>query len=359
MKTRIVETIATAGSLSDTAFAIDASKENVSLDYNAASEDLAILDYNLNYNALPWQLGDDLVKKVFLTYNGASCTSSEIIQTILAESSPLANANQEPGYNNSNEWIYKPSEFQRTDLPTTSDPCDTRNLPYDQSEGFTITKQFLTAESNIAQLTTQYRYPSYHEVIPANTDDSGTRIYKDGWYTSYVIACKTWDSADPVNNGVAIGQVVYYPLKEEFYINTTGTASTLVNENNDASLPLIPDPEHWTKGVSFEQWMEFLRNNMGKAMTNDPVYFVENQHLVTCELQEAVKKELLKIGSCCDKPEFGMSHIEMWMKLKQKLIASATKFKDCNFKAAQKILESSRATCYMCLYHNGENLNLC
>ena len=67
MDIRIVETMPTSGTLADSRFRVDPSKENISLEYSYGDESLALLDYNLNYAMLPYVMGTDLVKKTFLT----------------------------------------------------------------------------------------------------------------------------------------------------------------------------------------------------------------------------------------------------------------------------------------------------
>lgn len=356
MDIRNVETMPTAGSLSDTAFAIDPNKENISLNYDPTQQDLMLMDTNLNYSVLPWQLGVDLKKKVILTYNGVSCQSGELIQTVVMESDDSASSTQAVGYNNSNGWLYKPANFNLPGpYPTTSDPLDTNNWPYDQSQGITVVKQFLTAQGNPGQFKAYYRAPVMHSFELANAE--GTKIYTDGWYTSYTIAAKTWNAMnlDSITTAVAKGTIVHYPIQNKFYINLTGTHAAVIPDPNNVTIT-IPDTTNWRENPTFPEWMDFLRNNMGPAMTSDPVYFTEQQHLVTADLNKAIKAELLKIGCCCDKKDFGMSTIETWMKLTQKRFGAYVKFNEENFKIAQQIIETTRATCYLCLYHDNEKL---
>lgn len=357
MDIRVVETIPTAGSLSDAAFRVNPDIENISLDYDHEQKDLALIDRNVNYTALPWQLGDELVKKTFLTYNGISCETRQLIQTVVNESADEDSTEQLDGYNNSNQWTYKPSNFRLPGTyPTTSNPLDTANWPYDQSQGITVVKQFLGGESGLVENNYKafYRAPVQHSFELANAE--GTNIYTDGWYTSYTIACKTWTSADAaLTASVSKGQIVYYPLQSKFYLNLTGDSAAPITDPNDA-LNTIPDTTNWRENPTFEEWLAFLKVNMGPAMIDDPVYFSEQQHLVTADLNDAIKKELLKIACSCDSKDFGMSVIETWMKLTQKRVASLIKFNQGVFKTAQKIIETTRATCYLCLYHDNEKL---
>lgn len=357
MDIRTVESIPTAGSLSDPAFRINPNAENVSLDYDYEGRDLALLDTNINYNVLPNGLGTGLVKKTFLTYNGISCETRQLIQTVVLESDSAPISTQAPGYNNSNGWLYKPAQFNLPGgYPTTSNPLDTANFPYDQSQGITVVKQFLGGESGLVpnRYTAYYRAPVQHSFELANAE--GTKIYTDGWYTSYVIACKTYAVIDPLTNGIAPGQIVHYTDNNTFYINTTGTSAALEADPDNAG-GFRPDSVNWAPAPTFEQWMAFLKSNMGPAMSDDPVYFAETQHLVTADLSAAIKSELLKISCCCDSKDFGMSTIDTWMKLTQKRMGAIIKFNDEIFKTAQEIIETTRATCYLCLYH--DNTKLC
>lgn len=354
MDIRVVETIPTAGSLADTAFAVDPDVENISLDYDFTDKDLSIIDTNTNFNALAFQLGTDIVKKTFLTYNGISSETRQLIQTVVMESDSKKDPQnlQNPGYCNSNEWIYKPSQFRIPGpYPTTSNPLDTSTWPYDQSEGITVVKQFLGGQSGLVEnmYTAYYRAPAQHSFQLANAE--GVRIYTDGWYTSYVIACKTWSLLQPESNGATKGQIVYYAPQEEFYMNLTGTGGTLVTDPNNPLL-LIPDTINWQATPSFLNWMDFLRNNLGTAMASNPVFFTENQHLVTPDLNMSIQSELLKLSNECYKSQFGMSDIDIWMKLTQKRIGAYIRFNDELFKSAQEIIETTRTTCYLCLYHN-------
>ena len=181
MDIRVVESLPTSGSLSDPAFRIDGVVENVSLDYDYETRELVLIDTNLNYNALPSNLGNGLVKKTILTYNGISCQTRQLIQTVVMESSSEPSTTQAPGFNNSNEWSYTPSQFRLPGAyPTTSNPLDTANFPYDQSQGITVVKQFLGGESGLVpnRYTAYYRAPVQHKFELANAE--GTKIYTDG-----------------------------------------------------------------------------------------------------------------------------------------------------------------------------------
>lgn len=356
MDIRVVETIPTSGGLADPTYRADASVENVTLDWDNDEGKLSVVDYNMNYSILPWQPYDDVVKKVFLTYNGKECTSGKLIETVVMESSGEFDVNHLPGYANSNQWEYQPSIFHYpTELREMTNFSDYSTKPYDYRHGYTVVKTFLTAQANVSvgdpMYTAFIRQPQMTKFIPANVE--GNKIYTDGWYTSYVCLVRTWDSVDPAVNGASVGDIVHYGPQNKFYINLTGDGGSLIVDPDDASLS-IPDQTNWEESPTFDKWQELMRNNMGPTMVDDPIYFIEDQHLVTVEINAAILAELKKNCSCCDSPQFGVSSIQSYMKLMQKRLGAWVQFNAELYHEASCILESSRKLCYQCLYHPGE-----
>jgi len=355
MDIRIVESLPTSGGLIDPMFRVNPSLENVSLTWDEDTQSLNLVDYNLDYSVLPYQIGTDMVKKTFLTYNGKNCSSGQMVETVLIESSSETDLNQIPGYNNSNEWTYTPSTFTYDPaLQYLTDPADYANMPFDYSQGFTVVKQFLTAQANLTPgtpaYTAFYRAPHLTSFLPANVENN--RIYTDGWYTSYIIACKTWDTLNPAAKRLAKGTILFH--QDKFYINITGAGGALVTDPNDPLLT-IPDTTNWASDPNFEQWVEFLRGYTDATLPGAPVYYVESQHLVTVELNKAILSELKKQCSCCNHPSFGSSSIMPYMKLMQKRLGAYVQFNSEIFHEAQCILESSRGLCQMCIYDNDCN----
>jgi hypothetical protein len=353
MDIRVVESMATSGGLADATYRQDGDIENISLDWDNDNKKLAVVDYNMNYSLLPWQLYTDCVKKVFLTYNGKSCGSGVLIETVVMESNDDDDINQLPDYNNSNQWEYTPSEFNYpSELLEMTDLSDYVNMPYDYREGFTVVKQFLTAQANLAPgtpaYTAFYRAPHLTSFIPANVE--GNRIYTDGWYTSYVCLVKTWTAANPPANGASTGDIVYYEGQEKFYINLNGNGGTLIEDPDDSSL-MIPDPAEWKEDPTFDEWQTLMRNNLGDTSVDDPIYFIETQHLVTVELNSAILCELKKQCGCCESPQFNLSQLATYIKLMQKRLGAWVQFNEELFHEAACVLESSRSLCNMCLYH--------
>jgi hypothetical protein len=356
MDIRVTETVATSGALAETGFRIDGSLETVSLTYDAETDSLNLIDTNLNYALLPEQLYTGLVKKVFLTYNGRSGNSGPLLETVVLESNSSFDDNQIPGYANSNTWSFIPKLFSyRTELLEMTDPDDYTDWPYDQSQGFTIVKQFLTAggmTSPLHNLNGQplykafFRAPTISSFLPANVEHN--HLYIDGWYTSYVCAARTWETL----NSYTMGTIVYYAPAQKFYVNVTGEPGALM-PNPDTSLQyLIPDSTNWKENPNFGEWKTFMQNNLNNASSTDPLFFLESQHLVTFEINAAIKKELINVCSACHHPGFRISQITDYMRLYQKRLGAWIKFNEGMFHESAAILATARKLCYMCLYQD-------
>jgi hypothetical protein len=270
------------------------------------------------------------------------------------QSSPEDDTNQIPGYNNSNQWEYKPSTFSYpTELLALTDISDFTTKPYDYSEGYTVVKKFLTAEANAVPGDHMYtafrRSPTLTSFLPANVE--GGRLYTDGWYTSYECLVRTWATVDPVVNGAGKGVIVYYAPQKKFYINLTGVGGTLVQDPTNTTINM-PDTVNWKPTPNFEEWQTLMKNNLGTPMVNDPIFFIETQHLVTVDINKAILSELKKQCACCDKPQFNMTSMKDYMKLIQKRLGAWVQFNAELYHEASCILESARPLCNLCLYHN-------
>jgi len=354
MDIRVVESLVTSGGLADDTFKSDPDLELISLDWDENNHELTVVDHNLNYHLLPYQLYGDCVKKVFLTYNGKACGSGHLLETVVMESANDDDINQIPGYNNSNEWIYNPSQFHYpNEILHMTNPADFANQPYDYREGFTVVKQFLTAQANVTPgtpaYTAFYRAPHLTSFIPANVE--GNRIYVDGWYTSYVCVVKKWITVDPPTNGASTGDIVFYEPQNKFYINLTGVGGSLIQDPNDPTL-MMPDLVNWRENPTFSEWQTLMKNNLGPVLTGDPIYFIETQHLVTVEINKAILTELKKQCNCCHQPDFNITTLANYSKLIQKRLGAWVQFNSELFLDASCILESSRPLCNLCLYHN-------
>jgi hypothetical protein len=359
MDIRAVESIGTSGLFSNNDYSLDPTLENVSLTYNEDTKILALTDANVNYNAAPILLGTEAVKKVFLTYNGYSSNTGLLLETVVMESNstPDPTGLQGPGYNDSSAWFYDPAKFKLpSELLEMTDPNDWSTYPYDVSQGFTVVKQFLVGEANFGTgpaYTAFYRAPHLTTFQASNTE--GNRVYTDGWYSSYIILAQTYAFKDPQNTGIRTGEILYSETGQEFYMNLTGT--TLQTD------PLFPtahlpenDPINW-RVPTFPEWQNFLRENYTKqALPGALVYYVETQHLVLADLATAIINEVMKTSKDCCTTDFNISYIKTWVKLSQKRYAAYISLQRENFKDMQCIIETTRALCYDCLYHNSEKL---
>jgi hypothetical protein len=357
MDIRLTQTVSTSGVLIDPIYRVDSDISNIDLLWDETNKTLGLVDYNLDYNDLPFQLYDELVKKTFLTYNGKAKDTSSFIETVLTESNSAFDPINAANYANSNEWHYKPSEFQ---YPTTirdlTDPSDYTDKPYDVSRGFTVVKQFLTAGGSIKpgdpMYTAFYRAPQITSFIPANVESN--KIYTDGWYTSYIALVKTWAIFDPVANGVSKGDILYYKDTSKFYISTTGVGSATIPDPADPTKQ-IPNPLDWSTSITFADWTALMKKYLTSiASVNDPIYFIESQHLVTLEINKAITKEVLTQCYSCQTHSFKPHHIADYQRLLQKRLGAWKAFVDGNYDNASCILESARKLCHNCLYHKNE-----
>jgi hypothetical protein len=118
-----------------------------------------------------------------------------------------------------------------------------------------------------------------------------------------------------------------------------------------------PDTTNWKIDPNFEEWQTLMRNNVGPSMIDDPIYFIESQHLVTVDLNKAILGELKKNCCTCTTPTYQLSHIETYMKLIQKRLGGWIQFNSGLFHEASAIIISARPMCNLCLYHQNECLN--
>jgi len=348
MDIRTVETVSTSGGLKDPVYRVTPGVETTSLTWDADAGNLSLVDHNLNYSILPGQLGTDIVKKTFLTYNGKSCPTGKLLETVIIESGNGPDINQIPGFNNSNEWIYNPSTYTMPNgIQDFTDIDQYQTADYIHSHGYTIVKNYLSVGSMLTPGTSTYtafhHAPHYFAVTPANL--VGSKIYTDGWYTSYVCAVKTWLYTNPPVNGASKGDIVYWPAKEEFYINITGVGGTIQVPTSGPDLTPRPDDTNWKASPSFDEWQDLMKTNLGQAMVDDPIWFIESQHLVTIGINKAIRSELLKDCNECESGAFRQSKISMYIKLMQKRLGAWTQFNSGMFHDASNILISARDVC--------------
>jgi hypothetical protein len=272
MDIRIVETLPTSGILADPFYKLDGTKESVTLDWSYVNNSFDLIDRNIDYSRLPVRLAafnsngnvttPGLVKKTFLTYNGISTETGEILETVVAESANTADPNNLPGYINSNEWLYQPANFRVPAELQSSSSNDLLVWPYPFNEGVTLIKTFLNSQSNTVQplYTAYYRRPTLTSFQLANVE--GAKVFTDGWYSSYVIAVKTYSLINPIPTNpltCSNGLILYNDTDKKFYVNITG-ACLPVNLTTLSHLP-NNDIVNWKASPSFQDWVTFLKNN--------------------------------------------------------------------------------------------------
>jgi hypothetical protein len=374
MDIRIVETLASSGVLKDPGLRLDGDRESVSLDWSYRNSTFSVIDRNLNYSLLPFTMGSGLVKKVFLTYNSISYQTKEILETVVMESANGADPDAYPGYNNSDEWIYSPANFRIGVDPSSLASNDLLTWEYPYSEGVTLIKQFLNSESNTDEVlyTSYYRRPTMTSFEMANVE--GSKVFTDGWYTSYVIAVKEYDTLAPTTAILAQapeGVIVYYPEDGLFYVNITGTCLDPAGGGSEVHLP-PNDTVNWRANPTFAEWQTLMRNVLQEITPSmdieepeieqeisplHPIYFIESNHLATPDLNRAILTLLQKTCARCHEDKFNMTHIEDWCRLTQKRLGSFIFFSEERFKESQRIILSSRAHCEAILYGKNCNFN--
>jgi len=340
MDIRSTQSLSTNGLYLNRQYFNDPALEGVSLYWDAESETLQLTDINIKYNVNLYQ---NFYKKAILTYNGFDKTSNLLLETKVYESNNSAPATTTDDSAKANFWNYKPKEFTyETEYLTSINPLEYATQPYDYTNGFVVLKQFLTNESNYtmqAEYKALYRSPTLPVFTPTNV--SGTTVYTDGWYTSYLVLTPSIAYTRSLynNNDIPTGTIVYDPTSEAFYINISGT---------DTGAEISTDTENWSESISLEQWKDFLRNNIDNQITNSLVTFTETQHLVMPELFRAIENVVLEGAVNCTK-NYGLDIIDAWVRLSQKVSAAQIFFNNENFMAMQKVLESARALCNKCL----------
>jgi hypothetical protein len=339
MDIRSTQSLSTNGLYINRQYFNNPALEGVSLYWDAESETLQLTDINLKYNVA---LYSNFYKKAILTYNGYDKTSNLLLETKVYESNNTAPVDNADDSAKANFWNYKPKEFSyETEYLPTINPLEYSKQPYDYTNGFVVVKQFLTNESNYsmqAEYKALYRSPTLPVFAPANV--SGTTVYTDGWYTSYIILTPSIAYArNKYNNNIPKGTIVYDPTSQSFYINISGT---------DTNLEIGDDTVNWSESITLEQWKDFLRNNIDNQLTNSIVLFTETQHLVMPELFRAIENVVLEGATACTK-NYGLDIIDTWVRLSQKVSAAQIFFNNENFMPMQKVLESARALCSKCL----------
>jgi len=144
---------------------------------------------------------------------------------------------------------------------------------------------------------------------------------------------------------------------DAFYKNITGSA----NVYDDIAFTHLPSNDIINWGAPlFTDWVALMQNHVDGdgQVQGEVIYYIENQHLVTVDLSAAIEREFLNICNCCVHKDFGLSSIDLHVKLVSKWNGAFYNFHNCFFKDAQCILESARPICAECSVHKNENLPL-
>lgn len=350
MKLNLVETVPTGGVLNETQYQIEAFYPTFQLQKDLETSCLLMNDFNFDQPNLPVPTSD-VVKKVLLTYNGIDYESNQVFETLVYDSKAALATNSDMfGYANSNMWRYCPSDFKEC-VETTWDPVCGRHVipgtngiisanppgvsivtpwpentcyaPYDWSHGIVV-KKFLVGEANLTnEYYVRYSAPEWFDVYPSNV--RGNIVYTDGWYSGYYLNIFKYGAASLP--GYVVGLIVWYD--NQFWRSKTGSGSVPSPTNTD-----------WEVVVSLQQWIDFLTFLQGTTV-NDLGFFLMNQFLVTCQLNDAILNEVMVLANVTPL-DFGTNAIAQWVKLTQKKAGAVANFYNENFKGAQRIIEQTR-----------------
>lgn len=348
MKLNLVETVPTGGILNDEQYRIERFYPIFQMQKDLESDCLLLDDFNYDRAALAVPEADT-VKKVVLTYNGVDYASNQVFETLVYDSKPeLAIDSDMFGYANSNMWRYCPSNFKQC-VETTWDPVcgndtivsdnppgisvvspwpeDTCQSPYDWSHGIVV-KKFLVGEANITnEYYVRYSAPEWYDVYPSNV--RGNIVYTDGWYSGYYFNIFKWGvSSIPA---YTTGLIVWN--KDKFWRSLTGSGIEPGTDDNAWT-------DDWVEVASLQEWIDFMVFLQDDTV-NDLGFFLMNQYLVTCQINQAILSEVMVMPNTAPL-DFGTNCISAWVKLTQKKVGAVANFYNENFKDAQRILEQSR-----------------
>jgi len=356
MKLNLIETVETGGALNDDQYRLQEYYNIFQMQKSTDATDCLILD-DLNFdrdNLLVPE--DETVKKVLLTYNGIDYESNQVYETLVYDSkSTLADGSDMIGYANSNIWKYCPSSFKQC-VETTWDPAcessaiksdnppgvsivtnwpqDTCTQPYDWGHGIVV-KKFLVGEANLTnEYYVRYSAPEWYDVYPSNV--RGGNVYTDGWYSGYYHTVFKWGAASLP--AYSVGLIVWH--NDTFWRSLVGSGVEPGTTDGD-----------WVEVASLQEWIDFailLQNDT----VNDLGYYLQNQYLVTCQLNDAILNEVMRMANTTPL-DFGANCISQWVKFTQKKAGAVANFYNENFKDAQRILEQTRD-----LYLEAENMGI-
>ena len=347
----------TGGLIQDSLYLTDPTNKHVGFNWEHTTQELTLDDTNIDYTALPVNLGTTFVKKVFITYNGIERKSGQLLETVVASSNNGPGVSGEPNHNNSNQWTYK-----RTDLTPRAlsedivSPLDFIAHNFYVGLGTTLSRDFIDYATGTTS-THYYRAPFIATNQYSNVESM--QVYLDGWYTSYIFVTKTYNTVNPSVTGIVEGTILYNESDENYYKNLTGNTLPL-----DPLMTHLPENDNVNWGFpDFNDWREFGRLHINNTTPNinSSLFMLETQHLALPELYTSILNETLKFGDCCHRPDYDQNKLQMYMKLHQKRYAAFLQFEDGDYYKMQQIIQTAREMCSMCLYHDDacNNISTC
>lgn len=344
MKLNLIETVPTGGALNEEIYRIQRFYPVFQMQKELDTNCLLLDDFNYDQPSLPVPVGD-VVKKVVLTYNGIDYQSNQVFETMVYDSkAAFATDSQTAGYANSNMWRYCPNGFKEC-VETTWDPvCGEKVIPSDNPPGVSIpskwpentcespynwshgivVKKFLVGDAHLTnEYYVRYSAPEWYDVYPSNV--RGGLVYTDGWYSGYYFNIFKYGAASLP--AYVVGLIVWYD--NAFWKSVTGTGSVPSDSNPD-----------WKKVSSLQDWVDFMVF-LQNSTINDLGFFLMNQYLVTCELNDAILNEVMVMPNLTPL-DFGTNCISQWVKLTQKKAGAVANFYNENFKESQRIIEQTR-----------------
>jgi hypothetical protein len=321
----------------------------------------------------------EFMLKHLFTYNGIDKRTKQIAETLVYE---FDETTLNP--------VYYPQNFFNLIQPPITLEDGGLVVGIDHNLGLMVLK-YLTAEANVVDAySIRYNAPLLNMGQPYPNINKDC-VYLDGWYTSYSAAVRTYrTNAHPYNKG----QIVSNYIREYNWMGIYPLGAFIVYENNiyENIVPYTYDPAvhltfvapndttntHWAyvapyvkfyivnadiafntgapepwnepkldPSITFEQWYMWLRTLEHEYDASTATHvkegrYVQTQHLVTIELCYNINEEVKRICDACKDSPYRFSEVEQWVKLEHKKRAAIVNFLQCNFKEAQRIIESTR-----------------
>ena len=310
-----VESKNTSGVLVGTNYNLNPAFPTISMRYvkdDDGRDSLILSDSNVNYTPLPVSVGTNATKVLLLTYNGIDETTNALVETKVTEEVGDA------------PWVYYPDSFggrQITSEENTYSIFDPR-LSYSDQTGLTLRKEFLTSEANISDLyQIKIATPVLTTFPPSNIYENSVRL--DGWYSSYLIVVRNYVAGDVFVKG----QIVAH--NDSLFLSRTGVDITPI-ESDD-----------WSASITLKDWIDFLRGNI-ESTNSSKGFYGETQHLVTVNLVNDIIREVVKVSTEVDSPQYNLTNVRDWIFLSQRRIGAYINFMNNRFREVVVMLDSVR-----------------